>query len=86
MIAQGLIKHTARLRWVDAAGNEQSERHAAWSARRATEMAWGRAKSMKLSGEAKAFRIDHAERPVLSEDGLVLIAANDEFGIPPCAA
>jgi hypothetical protein len=64
MMAQGLIKHTARLHYIDAHGEPQSERHAAWSAQRATTMAYRRAKSMIQAGTAKAYRITHHEQAV----------------------
>lgn len=80
MLAQELIKHTARLRWVDSAGREHAERHAAWTAAEATRMAYQRAKSMRLSGEAAAFRIEHHER-VMAE-GCVVEPANDDFALP----
>jgi hypothetical protein len=64
MIAQSLVKHTAKLRWVDAGGWERAERHAAWTAQRATSMAYRRARSLMLSGEAKAYRIEHHEQVV----------------------
>lgn len=84
MIAQELIKHTARLRWVDRDGQEHAERHAAWTAAEATRMAYRRAKSMRLSGEAAAFRIEHHER-VMTE-GEVVTSANDTFAIPSMTA
>lgn len=80
MLAQELIKHTARLRWVDSAGREHAERHSGWTAQEATRLAWRRARSMRLSGQAAAFRIDHHER-VMAE-GAVIEAANDDFAIP----
>lgn len=80
MLAQELIKHTARLRWVDRAGREHAERHSGWTAQEATRLAWRRARSMRLSGEAAAFRIEHHER-VMAE-GAVIEAANDDFAIP----
>lgn len=63
MMAQSLVKHVALLRWIDESGEAQQERHAAWSAQRATTMAYGRAKSMRLSGQAQAYRILHDEVP-----------------------
>lgn len=79
--AQSLIKHTAKLRYVDHAGQEHVEHHAAWTACRATEMAWKRARSVMLSGEATAFRIEHSER--VFADGEVALSA-DPFAIPEC--
>ena len=79
MIHQSLVKHTARLRWVDAAGNGHAERHAAWSARQATAMAWKRAKSMMLSGQAMAYRIEHQQRDY---DGGNVRLVDDPFAIP----
>lgn len=61
VVAQGLVKHIARLRWIDANGREQSERHVAWDARLATTWAYRRAKSMIGAGEARSFHIDHTE-------------------------
>lgn len=62
MMAQGLIKHTARLHYIGANGEPQSERHAAWSAQLATTMAYRRAKSMIQAGQAKAYRITHHQQ------------------------
>lgn len=59
--AQGLVKHIAKLRWRDADGEEHSERHAAWTARKATEHAYNRAKSMILAGQARSYRIEHTQ-------------------------
>lgn len=64
LTAETLIKHTARLRWVDADGRGHSERHAAWSAQVATTKAYRRAKSMMLTGQAAAFRIEHREQVI----------------------
>lgn len=83
MTAQSLIKYTARLRWVDAAGYGHTEHHAHWTARRATEMAWKRARSMMLSGAAKAYRIEHHE-PTF-EDGSVR-PVDCPFAIPAMEA
>jgi hypothetical protein len=80
MLAQELVKHTARLRWVDRDGREHAERHAAWDARTATTHAYRRARSMMTTGEARAFRIEHHER-VMAESS-VIEAANDDFAIP----
>lgn len=63
--AQSLIKHTATLSWLDRAGEQRRERHAAWTSVEATKMAWRRARSMRLSGEALTFRIDHRSQAVL---------------------
>lgn len=82
--AQSLIKHTARLRWVDRAGHGHSERHAAWTARQATAMAWRRARSMMLTGEARAYRIEHHEQ--VCAEGEVMPSANDPFAIPSIGA
>jgi hypothetical protein len=78
--AQGLVKHTARLRWTDRDGQVQSERHAAWDAREATTKAYRRARSMMLAGDARSYRIDHHERVV--EDGNV-VEFPSPFTIPP---
>lgn len=61
MMAQSLVKHVARLRWRDADGEERDERHAAWTAREATSMAYRRAKSMITAGEARSYRIEHTQ-------------------------
>jgi hypothetical protein len=78
--AQGLVKHTARLRWTDRDGHLQSERHAAWDACEATTKAYRRARSMMLAGEARSYRIDHHEGTV--EAGTV-IDFPSPFAIPP---
>jgi len=59
-----LIKHTATLFWLDKDGHQQKERHAAWSPSQATAMAWRRARSMRLSGDALAFRIAHHQKEI----------------------
>lgn len=82
LTAETLVKHTARLRWVDADGHGHDERHAAWSARRATTMAWKRARSMMLTGQAKAYRIEHTERVF---DVSSCQPVNDPFAIPEAA-
>lgn len=64
MIAQSLIKHTAKLRYIDAEGEERAERHAAWTAQRATTMAYRRARSLIMSGGARAYRIEHHEQVI----------------------
>lgn len=61
MMAQGLVKHIARLRWRDSEGEEHSERHVAWTARQATTHAYKRAKSMVMAGEARSYRIEHTQ-------------------------
>lgn len=63
--AQALIKHTATLSWLDRQGEQRRERHAAWTSVEATKMAWRRARSMRLSGEALAFRIEHRSQVVV---------------------
>lgn len=60
--AQALVKYTATLSWLDTQGEKHRERHAAWTAAEATRMAWRRARSMRLGGEASCFRIDHHEQ------------------------
>ncbi len=60
--AESLIKHTARLSWLDRRGQEHVERFAAWSAVEATRSAWRRAQSLRLSGEATTFRTQHFEQ------------------------
>lgn len=60
--AESLIKHTATLSWVDQNRQAQRARFAAWTAAEATRQAWRRARSMRLSGEALAFRIDHHQQ------------------------
>ncbi|WP_309091702.1 hypothetical protein [Phenylobacterium sp.] len=80
MHAQELIKHTARLRWVDREGREHAERHVGWTAQEATRLAWRRARSMRLSGEAAAFRIEHHER--VTAESCVIEPANDDFALP----
>jgi len=82
MIAQSLVKHTARLRWIDRAGEYRDERHAAWTARQATTDAYRRARSMITSGEARAFRIEHVEQVYAQGE---VIPANDPFAIPAAA-
>lgn len=62
--AQELIKHTATLNWLDQDGIAHRERHAAWTAREAACMAWNRAKSMRMAGEALTFRIDHRSQVI----------------------
>jgi hypothetical protein len=62
--AQSLVKHTATLNWLDRHGEAHRERHAAWTAAEATRMAWKRIRSMRLSGEALTFRIDHRSQVV----------------------
>tara|TARA_R110002051_G_scaffold316556_2_gene396323 strand:- start:2935 stop:3138 length:204 start_codon:yes stop_codon:yes gene_type:complete len=62
--AETLIRHTAVLKYIDKAGRPQSTPYTAWSAKRATTMAWTRAKSLRRSGEALAFRILHDERVI----------------------
>ena len=61
MMAQSLVKHIARLRWRDAEGQERDERHAAWTAREATSMAYRRARSMIMAGQARSYRIEHTQ-------------------------
>ncbi|RZI99836.1 MAG: hypothetical protein EON90_09950 [Brevundimonas sp.] len=61
MMAQSLVKHIAKLRWRDPDGHEHSERHTAWDAQGATSMAWKRAKSMILAGQARSYRIEHTQ-------------------------
>ncbi|MGH6977806.1 MAG: hypothetical protein ACRED4_00700, partial [Brevundimonas sp.] len=56
------IKHTATLSWVDSAGQFQCSRFAAWTAAEATRQAWRRARSMRLSGEALTFKINHRQQ------------------------
>lgn len=63
--AQSLIKHTATLSWLDRQGEQRRERHAAWTSAQAVQMAWRRARSMRLCGEALTFRIDHRSQVVL---------------------
>ena len=63
--AQSLIKHTATLSWLDSQGEQHRERHAAWTSAEAAQMAWKRARSMRLCGEALTFRIDHRSQVVL---------------------
>lgn len=58
-LPQSLVKHTATLSWLDRDGEAHRERHAAWTPAEATRLAWKRAKSMRQSGEALTFRIDH---------------------------
>jgi hypothetical protein len=77
--AETLIKHTAKLRWVDAGGRGHAERHAAWTARIATTSAYRRARSMMLTGEARAFRIEHHEQ--VFADGEV-VPFPDPLAIP----
>jgi hypothetical protein len=60
--AESLIKHTATLFWVDREGRGQRTRYAAWTAVEATRQAWVRARSMMLSGDARAFRIAHHQQ------------------------
>lgn len=60
--AEGLIKYTARLAWLDREGGQHVERFAAWTAREATRSAWRRARSLRLSGEATTFRTQHFEQ------------------------
>lgn len=60
--AESLIKYIAALSWLDREGRQHVERHATWTAERATSMAWRRARSMRLSGEALTFRIQHSQR------------------------
>lgn len=62
MINNTLVKHTATLHWIDRSGQQQKERHAAWTASQATAMAYKRARSMRLSGDAIAFRIAHRQQ------------------------
>lgn len=64
--AESLIKHTATLSWVDRDGAFQRARFAAWTAAEATRQAWTRARSMRLSGDARAFRIDHHQQSYVS--------------------
>lgn len=80
--AETLVKHTAHLRWVDPDGHEQGERHAAWTAKLATTKAYRRARSMMLSGQAAAYRIEHHEK---AYDGGSCTAVNDPFAIPDAA-
>ncbi|MBB4797973.1 hypothetical protein HNP32_001697 [Brevundimonas bullata] len=63
--AQSLIKHTATLSWLDRQGEQRRERHAAWTSVEAAQMAWKRARSLRLCGEALTFRIDHRSQVVL---------------------
>lgn len=81
--AQSLIKHTAKLRYVDGAGQEHVEHHSAWTACQAATMAWKRARSVMLSGEAAAFRIEHSQRVVAQGD--VIPTTADPFAIPEAA-
>lgn len=60
--AEALVKFTATLSWLDQQAHQHRERFAAWTAREATRQAWVRASSLRLSGEASAFRIDHHEQ------------------------
>lgn len=81
--AQSLIKHTAKLRYLDGAGQEHVEHHAAWTACHAATMAWKRARSVMLSGEAVAFRIEHSER--VFDQGEAIPTTIDPFAIPDAA-
>lgn len=83
LTAQSLVKHIAHLQWVDADGRGHGERHAAWSARQATTMAYRRARSMMTSGQAQAYRIEHHERVMAQGE---VIPANDPFGVPAMPA
>ena len=65
MIAQGLVKYTATLLWFGRDGEYHEERHAAWTPRRAVEMAWKRTRSMMSTGEARAFTTRHSEEVIL---------------------
>ncbi len=60
--AQGLVKHTARLSWLDREGRQHVERFAAWTLSEATRQGWVRARSLRLSGEASTYRIQHTEQ------------------------
>ena len=60
--AESLIKHTATLLWLDRRGETHKSRFAAWTAAEATRQAWRRARSMRLAGEATAYRIQHSEQ------------------------
>jgi len=82
MSAESLVKHTACLRWVDRDGRGHAERHAAWTPRRATSMAYARARSMKLSGEARAFRIEHHEQVICESSASMA----DAFALPAMPA
>ncbi len=64
LTAETLIRHTAILEHIDKAGRQHTTPYSAWSAKRATTMAWTRAKSLRRSGEALAFRILHDERVI----------------------
>lgn len=64
MIAQQLIKHTAELHWRDRDGWGHVETHSAWSAARAVDMAWRRARSMMVSGQATAYTTRHTEEVI----------------------
>lgn len=61
MMAQSLVKHIAKLRWLDTDGEEHSERHTAWSACQATTHAYRRARAMIMAGEARSYRIEHTQ-------------------------
>lgn len=63
--AQGLIRTTAILRWGDKNLQGHEETHCAWSAGQAIRMAWKRAKSLMLSGEAVCFDIRHEDERLL---------------------